>query len=82
MNMWNPWHGCHKCSPGCKNCYVFYLDSMRSKNADIITKSKTSFDLPLKAEHISFYQRAKLQPVLPLIFLLKKQMRGAAKRGK
>lgn len=20
---WNPWHGCHKISPGCKNCYMF-----------------------------------------------------------
>ncbi len=56
MNMWNPWHGCHKCSPGCKNCYVFYLDSMRSKNADIITKSKTSFDLPLKKDKSGAYK--------------------------
>ncbi len=20
---WNPWQGCHKVSPGCKNCYMF-----------------------------------------------------------
>ena len=19
---WNPWHGCKKASPGCKNCFV------------------------------------------------------------
>ena len=28
--LWNPWHGCHKCSPGCLNCYVYYLDKIRS----------------------------------------------------
>lgn len=50
MDMWNPWHGCHKCSPGCKNCYVFYLDSLRNKDANVITKSKTNFNMPLKKD--------------------------------
>lgn len=50
MAMWNPWHGCHKCSPGCKNCYVFYLDAIRNKDADIVTKSKSNFNLPLKKD--------------------------------
>lgn len=27
MPVWNPWHGCTKLSPGCKNCYVWRLDS-------------------------------------------------------
>lgn len=45
---WNPWHGCHKCSPGCLNCYVYYLDKLRDKDANIVTKSKTNFNLPLK----------------------------------
>lgn len=43
---WNPWHGCHKCSPGCQNCYVFYLDALRDRDANIVTKSKTNFNLP------------------------------------
>lgn len=47
---WNPWHGCHKCSPGCLNCYVYYLDSLRDKDAGIVTKSKTNFNLPLKKD--------------------------------
>ena len=34
--------------PGCKNCYVFYLDSLRDKDADVIVKSKFGFNLPLK----------------------------------
>ena len=45
---WNPWHGCRKCSPGCLNCYVYYLDGVRDKDASVVTKSKTNFNLPLK----------------------------------
>ena len=48
--LWNPWHGCHKCSPGCLNCYVYYLDSKHGKDSNIVTKSKTNFDLPLKKD--------------------------------
>ncbi len=47
---WNPWHGCQKCSPGCKNCYVYYLDQLHDKDASEITKSKTNFHLPLKKD--------------------------------
>lgn len=46
--MWNPWHGCHRCSPGCKNCYVYYFDEKRKKDTNVISKSKTNFNLPLK----------------------------------
>ena len=56
MDMWNPWHGCHKCSPGCKNCYVFYLDSMRDKDASVVTKSKTNFNMPLKKDRKGNYK--------------------------
>ena len=45
---WNPWHGCHKCSPGCRNCYVFYCDGKRRKDANVVTRSKTNFNLPMK----------------------------------
>jgi len=54
--MWSPWHGCHKCSPGCLNCYVYYLDKMRDKDASIITKSKTNFNLPLKKTRNGSYK--------------------------
>ena len=27
MPMWNPWHGCHKISAGCKHCYVYREDA-------------------------------------------------------
>lgn len=54
--LWNPWHGCHKCSPGCLNCYVFYLDQKRDKDADIVTRSKTNFKLPLKRNRAGEYK--------------------------
>lgn len=31
-DIWNPWHGCKKCSEGCENCYMYYLDDMRDKD--------------------------------------------------
>lgn len=30
-DIWNPWHGCRKCSEGCRNCYMYYLDSLRDE---------------------------------------------------
>ncbi len=53
---WNPWHGCHKCSPGCLHCYVYYLDKKRDKDANIVTKSKTNFNLPLKKDRLGNFK--------------------------
>ena len=53
---WNPWHGCHKCSPGCKNCYVYFLDSLRDREPGVIVKNKTSFDLPIKKDRKGNYK--------------------------
>ena len=46
-NMWNPWHGCHKYSEGCLNCYVFNFDNERGIDTNHIYKTK-SFNLPLQ----------------------------------
>lgn len=48
--LWNPWHGCHKCSPGCRNCFVYYFDKKRNRDTSIVTRSKTNFSLPLKRD--------------------------------
>lgn len=24
-DIWNPWHGCVKCSEGCEHCYMYFL---------------------------------------------------------
>lgn len=53
---WNPWHGCHKCSPGCLNCYVYFLDGKREKDANIVRKSITNFNLPLKKNRKGEYK--------------------------
>ena len=42
---WNPWHGCHKCSPGCQNCFVFKMDKRYGRDTTIVTKGKTTYEL-------------------------------------
>ena len=42
-DIWNPWHGCVKCSEGCQNCYMFFLDKMRDKNGADIYRTKNGF---------------------------------------
>lgn len=53
---WNPWHGCQKCSPGCQNCYVYYLDGKRQRDASALIRSKTNFNLPLKRDRSGVYK--------------------------
>ena len=47
MISWNPWHGCHKYSEGCMNCYVYRMDKMYGRNPSEIVITQ-SLDLPLK----------------------------------
>lgn len=54
--MWNPWHGCHKKSAGCLNCYVYFLDGRRDKDANVVTRSKTNFYLPLAKDRAGKYK--------------------------
>ncbi len=53
---WNPWHGCVKCSEGCQNCYVYYLDSMQGKNGADIYRTKTEFGYPLSRDRKNRYK--------------------------
>ena len=52
--IWNPWHGCHKKSAGCLNCYMFRRDSLYNKDSNIITKTK-DFNLAIKKHHDGSY---------------------------
>ncbi len=45
--MWNPWHGCCRVSEGCRNCYVFRIDSAHGKEGDEI-RLNADFLLPLR----------------------------------
>lgn len=54
--LWNPWHGCHRCSPGCMNCYVYHQDAYREKDSSVVVKNKTTFDLPLRKDRHGNYK--------------------------
>lgn len=46
--IWNPWHGCHKCSEGCQNCYAYFLDKRYGRDTNEVVKNKSDFNLPIK----------------------------------
>ena len=51
MPMWNPWHGCHKISTGCRHCYVYREDAAFGTPQPSSEVRKTaSFSLPLKRD--------------------------------
>ncbi len=54
-SIWNPWHGCHKLSAGCKHCYVYRGDSKRGIDSTVVTKTK-SFDLPVRKKRDGTYK--------------------------
>lgn len=45
---WNPWHGCEKVSPGCKNCYMYREKARYGQDPRAVVRSKTTFNAPLK----------------------------------
>lgn len=55
MAIWNPWHGCHKLSPGCANCYVYRRDESIGKDAGIISKTG-DYNLPVKRNRQGEYK--------------------------
>ena len=55
---WNPWHGCHKISAGCLNCYVYRRDTSIGKDASVVSKTQ-DYDLPLKRDRKG---NSKLRP--------------------
>lgn len=55
-DIWNPWHGCVKCSEGCENCYMYFLDSVRDRNGADIYKTKSGFNYPLQKHRNGSYK--------------------------
>ena len=47
-DIWNPWHGCVKCSEGCQHCYVYFLDQLRDKNGADVYRTRAGFNYPLQ----------------------------------
>ena len=53
---WNPWHGCHRVSEGCRNCFMFAGDGRRGiPDSDTVRRSRTQFDLPLRKDRSGRY---------------------------
>ena len=51
MPMWNPWHGCHKISAGCKYCYVYREDAAFGTSTPTSEVRRTaSFNLPIRRD--------------------------------
>ena len=55
-DIWNPWHGCRKCSEGCANCYMYYLDGQRGKNGADIYRTKAGFRYPISKHKSGEYK--------------------------
>lgn len=54
-SIWNPWHGCHKFSEGCRHCYVYRTDEKHGKDSSIVTRTE-KFDLPLQRKKNGDYK--------------------------
>lgn len=52
---WNPWHGCHKISPGCQHCYVYRMDARHDKDGSQVRKNG-DFNLPLRKKRDGSYK--------------------------
>ncbi len=56
-DIWSPWHGCHKKSPGCLNCYMFYLDKIhKNKRSSNEVYRTTNFNYPLQRNRSGEYK--------------------------
>ena len=38
--LWNPWRGCHRCSDGCKFCYIHKGNQKAGIDTNLITITK------------------------------------------
>ena len=52
---WNPWHGCHRVSEGCANCYVYRIDGAHGRVAGEVTLN-ADFLLPLRQRRDGSYK--------------------------
>ncbi|RKI37981.1 DUF5131 family protein [bacterium D16-51] len=55
-DIWNPWHGCVKCSEGCQHCYMYFLDRVRERNGADIYRTKSGFRYPIQKQRGGGYK--------------------------
>ena len=58
MASWNPWHGCHKYSEGCQNCYLYRMDARFGRDPSRVVRTG-EFDLPLRRDR---HKQFKIAP--------------------
>lgn len=58
MAMWNPWHGCHKHSEGCKYCYIYKGDIKRGADTNNILKTEKFYAPVVKNKNGTFKMKA------------------------
>ncbi len=66
IKLWNAWHGCHKISAGCLNCYMFRRDAKYGKDSTVVTKT-ANFRLPIKIELPIKHMEILHEPMLEAI---------------
>lgn len=62
---WNPWHGCHKCSEGCLNCFIYESDKHYGRESEYIKQNRTEFRKPVKKHRVKGAEKYELQYVIP-----------------
>ncbi|WP_417083953.1 DUF5131 family protein [Evtepia gabavorous] len=55
-DIWNPWHGYHKCSEGCQYCYMYTMDQKNGRSGAEIYRTKTGFYYPLQKDRRGQYK--------------------------
>ncbi|MGI6748128.1 MAG: DUF5131 family protein [Anaerovoracaceae bacterium] len=55
MPIWNPWRGCHRCSEGCRFCYIHQGDDKRGVDTNIIIKTD-NFYAPIETKKNGEYK--------------------------
>ncbi len=62
MTIWNPWHGCHKLSEGCRFCYIHKGDVKRGIDTNVIVKTN-QFDVPIAKNKSGEYKMKSGQTI-------------------
>ena len=57
LDIWNPWHGCHRISTGCARCYMYSMDAWRGRPewSDKVFRTG-KFKLPLRKNRDGTYK--------------------------
>lgn len=58
MSVWNPWHGCHKISEGCRHCYIHKGDYKRKVETNRIVKTNDFFKPVMRNKNGSYKMKS------------------------